>query len=123
MTDVKKLSGFTVIFGPIRASDIQMFIKNGRTAQPYMRHITFDFKERLILTPIELNIAFKPAVIAALSILLISGISPQIFSLKGVWDRGIIAIISLLFGILSGTLITWPPYPFYHLNLLRQREL
>lgn len=110
--DVKKLSGFTVIFGPIRASDIQMFIKNGRIAQPYMRHVTFDFKERLILTPIELNIAFKPAVIAALSILLISGISPQIFSLKGVWDRGIIAIISLLFGILSGTLITPAALPF-----------
>ncbi|MBF0210670.1 MAG: hypothetical protein HQK68_07290 [Desulfamplus sp.] len=110
--DVKKMCGFIVIFGPIRASDIALFLQNGKKANADMRQVTFTFKDRLILTPIELNIAFKPLIITALAIFIISGISPNIFSLENSLNRGLTALIFLLIGVLSGALITPTFLPF-----------
>ncbi|MBF0467954.1 MAG: hypothetical protein HQK61_03580 [Desulfamplus sp.] len=104
--DVKKMCGFSVIYGPVRAQDIQAFLENGRKADPYMRQVTFTFAERIILTPVELNIAMKYVVMTAVALLVISGIGPGIFSLKSAGERGWISIVFLLTGLLSGAVVT-----------------
>ena len=78
--DVKKQSGFRVIYGPIRAKDIPFFLKNNKKADKKMRQVTFDLYERFILTPVEIQIVLKPALITALVLFIISGFGPGIFS-------------------------------------------
>ncbi len=103
---VKKQSGFQVIFGPVRAKDIPAFLKNNRTADPGMRQVTFDLYDRFILTPVEIQIILKPALITALVVLLLSGIGPEIFSLSSAWEKGRIGLLALASGIVSGAVFT-----------------
>jgi acetyl-CoA decarbonylase/synthase complex subunit gamma len=56
---VKKLSGFKVIYGPIRSKDLPAFLDNGREATPEMRLKTFTTLERMALIPLELVNAMK----------------------------------------------------------------
>ena len=52
--EVKKRTGFSVTYGPVRAEDIQAFIASGNKATKEMRRVNFTFKDRLVLTPIEI---------------------------------------------------------------------
>jgi len=51
--EVKKRSGFSVVFGPVRASDIMAFWENGMQATAQMRTVRFTFLDRLVLVPAE----------------------------------------------------------------------
>jgi hypothetical protein len=104
--EVKLLSGFRVIFGPIRAKDIPAFLKNNKTIDKVMRMVTFSLYERFILTPVEIQIALKPSLIIALVLFIISGLGPGFFSFSGAIDRGVLAVYALITGIFSGAVIT-----------------
>lgn len=51
--EVKRRSGFTVTFGPVRAKDIPAYMAAGK-ATPEMRLVRFTFTDRLLQIPIEL---------------------------------------------------------------------
>ena len=51
---VVKGSGFRVVYGPVRAADIPAFLDAGLKATPEMRRVRFDFRDRIVLAPIEL---------------------------------------------------------------------
>jgi len=110
--DVKKLSGFRVIYGPIRANDIPTFLKNNKKADKNMRQVTFNLYERFILTPVEIQIVLKPTLITALVLFIISGFGPGIFSFSGAWERGGISFFALVSGIVSGAFVTPVLLPF-----------
>ena len=110
--DVKKQSGFRVIYGPVRANDIPDFLKNSRKADKQMRQATFTIYERFILTPVEIQATLKPALITALVLLVIAGIGPGIFSFSHIWERGMVSILTLVAGILSGAFVTPILLPF-----------
>lgn len=103
---VKADSGFRVVYGPVRASDIPKFLKNNRRADPEMRRMTFDIFERMILTPVEVQIAIRPALVTALALFILSGIGPGIFSLGSAWERGLTGFGALVTGMLSGAVVT-----------------
>ena len=52
--EVAQRTGFNITYGPVRAEDIQAFISSGNKATKEMRRVNFTFKDRLILTPMEL---------------------------------------------------------------------
>ena len=55
--EVAKHTGFSIIYGPVRASDIKAFISSGceiTKATKNMRKVNFTLWDRLILTPVEL---------------------------------------------------------------------
>ncbi len=115
---VKKESGFRVVYGPVRAKDIPVFLKNNRKADKKMRMVTFTFIERLILTPVELNMIFKPALITSVVLIILSGFGPGIFSFSSAFGRGMVSVLALFIGIISGAVIapTLLPYiPFKEL--------
>jgi hypothetical protein len=60
---VKKLSGFKVTYGPIRARDLPAFLDSGLEATPEMRIKTFTTYERMELIPMELVGSLKVGVI------------------------------------------------------------
>jgi len=51
---VVKGCGFRIVFGPVRAADIPAFLDAGLKATPEMRRVRFDFRDRIVLAPIEL---------------------------------------------------------------------
>lgn len=61
--EVLKLSGFRVIYGPVRAKDLPEFLKNGMKATSAMRKVRFGFRDRLVVVPVELVGVVKPALI------------------------------------------------------------
>jgi hypothetical protein len=50
---VVKGCGFRVVFGPVRAADLPAFIDAGMKADPAMRKVRFNFRDRIVLAPIE----------------------------------------------------------------------
>ncbi len=56
--EVVKQSGFSIVYGPVRASDIKNFIAIGSSTQE-MRTVKFTMLDRLVLTPVELVQAAK----------------------------------------------------------------
>ena len=111
---VKRLSGFKVIWGPIRAGDIATFLDNDLQADREMRRVTFTFVERLVLVPVEISLVLKPALWVLLALFVLSGIGPGIFSFSGAWARGLWSALAIFLGIVAGAgvaplLLPWLP--------------
>lgn len=77
--EVRKKSGFKVIYGPVRASDIKEFIASGQKTTKEMRRVSFTFYERLVLTPIEIVAALKIWIIMLGFLLVLGFIRPGSF--------------------------------------------
>jgi len=52
--EVLKQSGFSVIYGPVRAKDIKQFISNDFQATKEMRTVKFTLWDRIVITPVQL---------------------------------------------------------------------
>ena len=111
---VKKASGFEVIWGPVRAEDIQRFITAGNRTDKSMRRVTFSIRDRTVLIPVELSHLPKPTLWVLLAVFFLSGIGTNIFSLNDAWYRGLMALTAYAGGILAGAvaapiLLPWIP--------------
>ena len=111
---VKKASGFKVIWGPIRARDIQNFIASENRLDKSMRQVTFSIGERTVLIPVELSHLPKPTFWVLLAVFFLSGIGTNVFSLNDAWYRGLMALTAYAGGILAGAvaapiLLPWLP--------------
>ncbi len=104
--EVKKLSGFKVIYGPIRARDLPDFMEVGLKATPEMRIKTFTTWERLVLIPVELVHALKALLLIIPIMLIISALLGP----GGFWDNivshGLFSIPALLIAIMAGAILT-----------------
>ena len=86
--EVQSLSGFKVVYGPVRAADLPVFMDSGMKAAPGMRIKTFTIAERLSLVPVEVVHAFK----------LLLMVLPLLFLLSGFGGRGGFASSALRLG-------------------------
>ncbi len=103
---VKKESGFKVIYGPVSAKDISAFLTNGLKSEPSMRQVTFSTIERVILIPVELAHLPKPSLWILLTAFVISGIGTHVFSFSAAWVRGVMLAVAYGAGILAGAVVT-----------------
>jgi len=62
--EVKRRTGYSIQYGPVRACDIKAYIAAGFKATAEMRRVSFTLKERLALTPLELVEATKKTIFA-----------------------------------------------------------
>jgi len=104
--EVRRESGFKVVYGPVRAADLPIFLAAGMTASEEMRRVTFTTVERLVLTPVELTSMFKPIAWTALALLLFAAVGPQLFHPAAAFARGLAAICTGLAGVLAGAVLT-----------------
>jgi hypothetical protein len=118
---VKRGCGFEVIWGPIRAGDIKAFLAAGLKTEKTMRRVTFNFTERLVLTPVEVTQVMKPLLWILPLMFFLSGLGPEIFSLGHSWNRGLAACLAVLLGIAGGAVFTpaalpWLPFRAFYLK-------
>jgi hypothetical protein len=112
--EVRKACGFAVVYGPVRASDLPAFLQAGMSAAPEMRTVTFTFRERLALVPVELANKVRPSLWIVPALVLLGGLGPGWFSLRGAWSRGGGALLAYLAAVLAGSaatplLLPWLP--------------
>ena len=95
---VAKLSGFKVIYGPVRAKDIKEFIKLGMKSTTEMRTVRFSAYDRLVLTPVELVGTFKIS-------LMIFGVL-FLLNLLGFGPFGVIDFYAYMGAVMVGCVLT-----------------
>jgi hypothetical protein len=103
---VRRESGFQVVYGPARAADLQAFLAAERQATPEMRRVSFTTLERLVLTPVELTGMSRQIGWAALALLLLALVGPQLFHPLAALQRGLAAVAAGLAGVLTGAVVT-----------------
>ncbi len=111
---VRRRSGFSVVWGPVRAVDLPSFFRNGMKAEAPARQVTFSLAERIVLIPVELAAVPKPSLAILAALFILSGIGPWVFSLDEAWNRGIAAGAAYLAGVGCGgilipALLPWLP--------------
>jgi acetyl-CoA decarbonylase/synthase complex subunit gamma len=112
--EVKKMTGFRVIYGPVEAGDLPKFLDSGFKATPEMRRKSFSLAERTVLIPVELVDALKTAMILIPAFVLLSGFGGPGSYMDNLRDYGFFAALSLLTGLISGAvlvpiLLPWIP--------------
>ncbi len=114
---VKEASGFTVKFGPVRAEDIKEFISAAYKKDEAMRTVKFSFKDRLILTAVELTNSLPYLLIGIIFLVLLSGIHSEGYSFSLMWKEGLRASLFFLAAYVSGAFLSpllLPVLPFRH---------
>jgi hypothetical protein len=105
--DVKKRSGFRVVYGPVRARDLRMFLSNGTKADPAMRLVRFRLWDRAVQVPVDLVGSAKYLLAAAVLFLLLSGLGPGGYSAARVLTAGLPSV-GLLVGAYIGGIVAAP---------------
>ncbi|MBU1044713.1 MAG: acetyl-CoA synthase subunit gamma [Candidatus Omnitrophica bacterium] len=102
---VRRDSGFTVIYGPIRAKDIPEFLNNSMQATALMRTVKFSFYDRMVLVPAELVIALRYLGFVFIAFFFFSGMSSNGFSKDLMLSSGKCALLNIGLGYIAGTVI------------------
>lgn len=110
--EVKIETGFNVKYGPIKASDINDFLKNNYKATQKQRTVDFPFFERLKLTPIEVVGHFKYFLFVFALMFILSGFSQAVFAVNNSWNYSLILIANLCTAYIAGTVITPALLPY-----------
>jgi acetyl-CoA decarbonylase/synthase complex subunit gamma len=103
--EVKKLCGFSAIYGPVRACDLIDFIKSGMKATPRMRQVEFSLYDRLVLTPVEFVTSGRNIIFMMAVLFFLSGMSAEGYSSNLAMSHGLRSILNLFAAYLSGTVI------------------
>lgn len=103
---VRRLSGFKAVYGPIRAEDLPAFLDAGLKATPEMRKKTFTIKERAALIPVELVGTLKWAVIICPLLFILGGLGGGGLFWPKALSAGLFAVLSFSSAILAGAVAT-----------------
>lgn len=105
--EVARRTGFRVVYGPVRASDLSAFLAAGMSATREMRTVKFTARDRLVLTPIELFQSFPYIAYAFCAMFILNAL--------GIGNYGLIDFAALLGALVAGTVLTpflLPVLPF-----------
>jgi len=119
--EIKIKTGFQVIYGPVKASDIKAFVEAGYKASPKMRTIEFPLWERVKLIPVELAYRKYYLIFVLALFFVLSGLNSQGYSLNLAWIIGKISVINILVAYSSGCALTpallpWIPFKRFSLK-------
>lgn len=103
--EVKKHSGFAVVWGPIAASDLPAFLDRGMEADPGMRRKSFPVAERLALAPVEVVQGGGKTVALIIFFLILSGLGGEGPFWQASLEMGLFASLALLAALFGGTVL------------------
>ncbi|MEE9443114.1 MAG: mercury methylation corrinoid protein HgcA [candidate division Zixibacteria bacterium] len=85
---VKEMSGFRVVYGPVRSADIKRFLENRMRATPEMRRVTFNIGERVVLIPMEFASYLKKLLFVLAIMFILSGLGRDGYSIERLSANG-----------------------------------
>lgn len=104
--EVLKRAKFRVVYGPVRAADIKLFVDAGMKATPEMRRVKFTLRDRLVLAPEELAGVFSRKIVLVFVAAWLAGVlGVRIFRVDGLAVFGAI----LVGAVLVPVLLPWLP--------------
>jgi len=112
--EVKKQSGFRVIYGPVYARDIPRFLKNGMQATSDMRQVRFGLYARLAVVPVDLMQQGRHALLLMAGLILLAGMGRSGYDSGLALEHGSRAALRVLTaffggGLLAPILLPWLP--------------
>ena len=112
--EVRKRSGFHVVYGPVRAADLPAFLGAGMKATPEMRQVRFPLPDRLAVVPVELVLSAKYAAVVILAMVLLGGLgadgySPARVGSMGLSSAGLFLLAWAASLVLAAGLLPWLP--------------
>jgi hypothetical protein len=103
---VREETGFRVVFGPVRADDLPAFLDAGLKADRAMRLVTFTFRERMALVPMELVPAFKWSLLPVMVLLAAGGFGAGGFSASSLFSNGRGLLLAWADAVAAGAVVT-----------------
>ncbi|OEH86694.1 hypothetical protein BHU72_10475 [Desulfuribacillus stibiiarsenatis] len=113
--EITKFAGFKVIYGPVYAKDIPMFLSNQNVATEDMRRVNFTLRERLAVAPLETFMAIHYLPYVIIFFVLLQWFGGNHTSIIQVVQSGLMNTVPYLIAILIGTLafpMLLPVLPF-----------
>jgi len=103
--EVKRLCGFRVVYGPVRAADLPAFLEAGMRATPAMRRVEFPALERVTVGLVEFANERRTMLWLALALFLLAGIGADVFSLSRAWLGLWTGFAAYLLGFVAGNVL------------------
>jgi hypothetical protein len=107
--EVKRATGFSVHYGPVRARDIRAYLAAGMRATPEMRRVSFVWRERMVLAPVEITGALKPAGLILLALAVLDLLRYRAFDWHIAADFAPFLAAMLAGAVLVPLLLPWLP--------------
>ena len=112
--EVKRETGFRVVYGPVRAEDLPAFLDAGMKATPEMRRVRFSLRDRLAVAPVELVLWAKYTLPILAGFLFLAGLGPDGYSWQrvatiGSWSAALFLATSIGSTLLTPALLPWLP--------------
>ena len=113
--EVRKATGFNILYGPVRSRDLPAYLSAGNTATTAMRIVTFPLRDRAVLTPMELLPALKKFPWVILAVLILMGLQPTGIYFPAAFTHGWPIIMAGVAAVFAGTILTpvllpWIPF-------------
>ncbi len=107
---VKGESGFHVDYGPVQASSIPSYIKAGFKKSNEMHRIRFPWRDRLVLTPMEMSQIFKYTPYFLVALLLLNLFSGTALPGNLLLESGLLVLTILVGAVLTPLLLPFIPF-------------
>lgn len=104
--EVKELTGFRVIYGPVRAKDIKTFVEANYKATRVMRTVGFPFKERAKLIPVDFMYNKYKLLIALVIIFILSGIDKSGIVFSKMLSTSAFPVLGITGAYVAGIVLT-----------------
>jgi acetyl-CoA decarbonylase/synthase complex subunit gamma len=113
--EIKNNTGFSVIYGPVRATDIPSFMEAGMKATKEMRAVRFSTWDRIKLIPVELANGKYYLILVPAIFIILSGLKPKGYSTDIAYHDGLRSVFNLVIAYLTGcgitpVLLPWIPF-------------
>ena len=103
---VKTSSDFSVVYGPVRVSDIKEFLKSHMAATKEMRRVNFGFIDRVVLIPVDFIYRLGYILGGLALAFIISGINKEGISAARIFENGLPVARNIFLAYVSGIVIT-----------------
>ncbi len=110
--EVKRQTGFSVLYGPVRAEDLPAFLDAGMRATPEMRRVKFTLRDRMAIIPVELTNWSKYVILIVLMLFLLNGLGQGTYSFERGMRGGGFSVLMFLAVFLTGIVLTPILLPF-----------
>lgn len=106
--EVKRQSGFSIKYAPIRAVDLPCFLQQNGQVTAEMREIQFSLFDRLKLIPAEIVVTKKYLFIFMLIFFFLSGVNKNGYDIYFTLTVGVISVTNILLAYSAG--VFWGPF-------------